>query len=80
MDISQLHTYFQENREEIVEGHIGEYVVIHDLKASGYFASEEKALDFCSNNKYELGKFIIKRCLTEKEDLAQRFYSRVSFA
>ena len=78
MNVSELNAYFQRNRKKIIENNIGKYAVIYKNKVKGYFESDQEAISFCSENSYELGKFLIKHCL-KKEDEIQRFYSRVSF-
>ena len=72
-----LNSYFQKNRSFIIKGHENEHVVIYDAAVQGYFASDKGSLDFCAKKGYELGTFLIKRCVKEEE--VQRFYSRVSF-
>jgi hypothetical protein len=72
-------SYFMENRDKIVSGHIGESVLIYDEAIIGYFPSDVSAYQEAIK-QFAPGSFLIQKCLAEKESYTQTFHSRVTFA
>ena len=80
MKMNNNNIYFVENQSKIIKNHMNEFVIIHNCNVLGYFKSINEAIKYTAKNNLDLGEFILKRCVSEKND-RQRFYSdRVSFA
>ncbi len=71
-------SYFRNHQEELVCGHRGKYVLIHNEKAEGFFDSELQAYSE-AKKKYTPGTFLIRKCLMLEEETTQVFHSRVAF-
>jgi len=70
--------FFEANQDEIVQGHIDEFVIIKDQKVCGYYNSEEDAFNSMIGN--ELGTFMVKRCQKTGTDVVKYFNNSVMFA
>ncbi|MCL2007698.1 MAG: hypothetical protein FWG77_06385 [Treponema sp.] len=70
--------YYKTNQDEIVQGHLDEFVVIKGRKVRGYYKSEEEAFDSMLDE--ELGTFMVKRCQKTGTDILEYFNNAVSFA
>lgn len=77
--LSENFQYFMENQNQIVNGHIGESVLIYDGIVIGYYPSDIAAYKEAVK-QYAPGSFLIQQCLAGKESYTQSFHSRVSFA
>jgi non-ribosomal peptide synthetase component E (peptide arylation enzyme) len=69
--------FYDANQAEIVNGHLGEFVVIKDLKVRGYYKTEEEALDSMLGE--ELGTFMVQRCQEPGTDIAHYYNNEVVF-
>lgn len=63
----ETYKFYDLNRDAINEGHIGEYVVIHNAAVIGYVKEQIDGFDILPEN-VEPGSFIIHQCLPEEED------------
>ena len=70
--------YYIANQEEIVNGHLGEFVIIRNQAVVGYFNEEAKAFESMKDS--ELGTFIIKKCQEPGTDIINYFNNNVAFA
>ena len=71
--------YNKTNLQDLLKTHKGKYIVIKDQKVVGEYGDEKSAY-IDASNKWELGTFLIKKCIPEKEEIVQTFHSRVVFA
>jgi hypothetical protein len=71
-------TFYQAHQDDIVSGHLDEFVVIKDQTVCGYYKSEDAAFDSMIGEK--LGTFMVKRCQEPGTDIAEYFNNAVSFA
>ncbi|MES2315382.1 MAG: hypothetical protein V4486_01450 [Patescibacteria group bacterium] len=69
--------YFKDNQEDLVKQHGGKFLVIKDKKIQGVYNSEIEAY-IDAKAKFELGTFLIQKCLPGEESYTQTFHSRVS--
>jgi hypothetical protein len=70
--------YYTAHQDEIVNGHIDEFVVIKDSRVLGYYVEEAKAFE--AMKAHELGTFIVKKCRLRGTDMVTYYNNRVSFA
>ncbi|MCL2193974.1 MAG: hypothetical protein FWB78_11355 [Treponema sp.] len=70
--------YYTANQAEIVEGRLGEYVVIKDSSVVGYYSDEADA--FGAMKGHELGTFIVKKCQAPGTDVITYYNNQVAFA
>ena len=70
--------FFKAHQEELVRQHEGKFLVIKDQVVQGVYDTELEAYTD-AQNKFELGTFLIQRCLPGEEGFTQTFHSRVSF-
>jgi hypothetical protein len=76
--IQQDFEYYTANQDNIVDGHLGEYVVVMDSQVLGYYAKEIEA--FIAMKKHKLGTFIVKKCQLKGTDIVTYFNNQVRFA
>jgi hypothetical protein len=70
--------YYTGHQDEIVAGHIDEFVVIKNSQVLGYYTREADAFE--SMKAHELGTFIVKKCQLRGTDMVTYYNNRVSFA
>ncbi|MDR0731560.1 MAG: hypothetical protein LBF63_07820 [Treponema sp.] len=71
-------TFYEAHQNEIVKGHLNEFVVIKDQKVRGYYRAEEDAFDSMIGEK--LGTFMVKKCQLPGTDVVNYFNNTVAFA
>jgi hypothetical protein len=71
-------TFYEAHQEEIVQGHLDDFVVIKDRQVLGYYKTEEDAFDSMIGE--ELGTFMVKRCQRPGSDIIEYFNNAVAFA
>ena len=70
--------YYTAHQAEIVEKHLGEYVIIKDARVVGYYKEEMAAF---SSMKEEIpGTFMVKKCKPKGEDIETYYNHAVVFA
>jgi hypothetical protein len=72
--------YYTAHQDEIVNGHIDEFVVIKDSQVLGYYKQEAEAFEAMKTQTQELGTFIVKKCQLRGTDIVTYYNNRVSFA
>lgn len=77
-EIKEAFDYYKANQDEIVAGHIDEYVVIKGQKICGYYENEEDAFDSMVGE--ELETFIVQKCQEPGTDIANYYNNAVAFA
>lgn len=70
--------WYIEHQNELVKKYDGKFLVIKDKSIVGVYDREDVAL-FESEQKYELGTFLIQKCTRGNEAYTQSFNSRVIF-
>lgn len=70
--------YYLSHQKELVEKYNGKFLVIIKEEIVGYYDSFEDALAE-SQKKFELGKFLIQRCVSGEESYTQTFHTRAIF-
>jgi hypothetical protein len=70
--------YYASHQDEIVNDHLGEFVVIKDAAVKGYYSDEATAFEAMKEN--ELGTFIVKKCQPLGTDVITYYNNRVAFA
>jgi hypothetical protein len=70
--------YYTAHQPEIVDGHIGEFVVIKNALVLGYYKDEMAA--FTSMKAEVPGTFMVKKCKPQGEDIETYYGSQVVFA
>jgi hypothetical protein len=76
--IGEDFTFYEAHQNEIVKGHLNEFVVIKDQKVRGYYRAEEDAFDSMIGEK--LGTFMVKKCQLPGTDVVNYFNNTVAFA
>ena len=67
-DLNALYLWFDDNRDHIIAGHIGECVLLKNTEVVGYYPNTEDALLGAVKNHLALGEFLIQDCNTREED------------
>ena len=70
--------YYIDNQDELVKKYNGKFIVIKDCAVIGAYDDELEAITETSK-KYELGTFLVQKCIPGSEGYTQTFHSRVSF-
>jgi hypothetical protein len=70
--------YYTDHQDEIVNGHINEFVVIKDCRILGYYKEEMDAFDAMKDHK--LGTFMVKKCRPKGTDIVTYYNNQVRFA
>jgi hypothetical protein len=65
MPLAQEHSFFKSHHDEIVKGHLGEYVVIKGDKVMGYYKGMFDGCDDMVAKNYAIGTFANYRCTKE---------------
>jgi hypothetical protein len=71
-------TFYEAHQNEIVKGHLDEFVVIKGQKVLGYYKVEDDAFDSMIGEK--LGTFMVKKCQLSGTDVVNYFNNAVAFA
>jgi hypothetical protein len=61
--------FFDLNRDAIIAGHIGEYVLIRDRAVVGYFKDIESAYGPLAHTHAEPGSYRIQWCVAEEDEI-----------
>lgn len=77
--VQENFNFFKKNRDKIIKNHIDEYVVIKNEEVQGYFKSENDAMIAMKNKGFELGSYIIQKCVSAKDGLVVYYTQRVAF-
>jgi hypothetical protein len=79
MDLNVLYQWFNENRENIIQNHNGECVLIKDNTVIGYYPNTEAALSNAESRGYDIGEFLIQDCVSKVEDTMMYYNQAVCF-
>lgn len=77
MTLEEQLAFFRKHQEEFARDHHGQYALIHDQTADGFFDSELDAY-VEGKKKCGVGNFLLRRCVRPEEEAAQVFHSRVA--
>lgn len=78
-DLNKLYQWYQEHRAEIIKGHENEQVLLKDNEVIGYYTTEEAALVDVAKRGFQLGDFLIQKCISEEEDRMVYYNKAVCF-
>lgn len=67
--------YFKENQSELLKKFEGKVLVIKDRQIVGVYQNELEAYNE-AQKKFELGTFLIQKCLPGVDSYTQTYYSR----
>lgn len=70
--------YFLNNQQELVEKHLGKFLIIMGDKVVGVYPNHMKAYEE-GVKKYGLGNFLIQHCLPGELSTSHTFHSQVFF-
>jgi len=73
--LDREYKFYKQHQEELIKKYRGKVLVIRGDEITGVFDNEEEAYRD-AKSKFELGSFLIQRCIPEKEGI-QSFHSRV---
>jgi hypothetical protein len=71
--------YYLDHQDELVQKYNNRVLVIRNNEIVGDYSTMEEAY-LKSQEKYELGTFLIQKCSPGDKDYTLTFHSRVSFA
>jgi len=75
MSLEKELQFFKENQALLLEKYNGKILVIKDKKVVGVYDSEIDAYSE-SKDKFELGTFLIQKCIPGEESFTQTYFSR----
>lgn len=78
-DLNALYSWFNENRQNIIENHTEECVLLKDNTVIEYFPNTAAALSAAEKNGFIMGDFLIQDCITEEEDCMMYYNQAVCF-
>lgn len=70
--------YYLDNQEDFVKKYLNKFLVIKNQEVVGVYDTKEEAYDD-STSKFELGTFLIQKCLPGTLGHTQTFHSQVLF-
>lgn len=71
--------YFVEHQAELVQHHLGKFVVIHDEAVCGAYDSALEA-STQAQKKFGIGTFLVQRVQPGTDSFTQTYYSRAGAA
>lgn len=80
VDLKKLYQWFDDNRDKIIEGHTGEYVLIHNNSVIGYYNTMLDAAISAKSKKLPENSFLIQNCLSKEKAAIRFFTNRVAFS
>jgi hypothetical protein len=78
-NLDDLYRWFDENRDSIIKGHEGAYVLLKDNTVISYFHDENKALEYARYSGFLMGDFLIQECISKEEECMYYYNEAVSF-
>ncbi|MCL1837553.1 MAG: hypothetical protein FWG46_08410 [Treponema sp.] len=78
-NLDNLYRWFDENRNEIIDGHEGEHVLLKDRAIISYFPDDNAALEYARNSKFIMGEFLIQECVSKDEECMYYYNEAVNF-
>ncbi len=79
VNLDDLYKWFDMNRDEIIKGHKGEYVLLKDNGIISYFKDDNKALEYAKKTGFSMGEFLIQECISKDEESMYYYNEAVSF-
>jgi len=68
INLDDLYRWFDDNRDEIINGHKEKFVLLKDNAVVAYFQSEREALDHAQSSGFPMGEFLIQQCIPKDEE------------
>ncbi|MGI5096590.1 hypothetical protein IZU27_02815 [Treponema socranskii] len=66
--LKDLYSWFDDNRDNIIEGHKNQFALLANDKVIDYYPNMEAALTGAQKNNLTVGSFLIQRCITKEDD------------
>jgi len=79
VNLDDLYKWFDQNRNTIIRGHEGEYVLLKDKTAISYFLDDGEALEYARKSGFAVGEFLIQECISKDEESMYYYNEAVSF-
>jgi hypothetical protein len=79
VDLDALYDWFNENRDQIIDGHQGYRVLLKDKRVIGYYPDVVTALEATNSKGFQMGDFLIQKCHSREEDIAYYYNEVVTF-
>ena len=76
--LEKEYKYFETIAPQLAKDHPHKFAVIKDETVLGIYETMQQALEKTAKS-HELGTFIVQQC-EERDNIVQRFHSRVAFA
>jgi hypothetical protein len=76
--LKQEFEYYLEHQNELVQKYNGRFIVIKDCQVIGDYSSELEAIDK-TKAKYEIGTFLVQKCVPGDESFSATYHSRFAF-
>jgi hypothetical protein len=67
-NLVDLYKWFDENRDEIINNHLNECVLLKDNAVIGYYPNTGAALSNAQKNGFVMGEFLIQHCITNEDE------------
>ena len=78
-NLDDLYRWFDDNRDAIIKGHGGEYVLLKNNAVESYFHDENKALEYARLSGFSIGNFLIQECISKENECMYYHNEAVSF-
>ena len=78
-NLDDLYRWFDINRNEIIEGRKGKYVLLKNDAVISYFEDEREALEHARKFGFFMGEFLIQECISKDEESMYYYNEAVSF-
>jgi hypothetical protein len=79
-DLEALYKWFDENRNNIIQKHEAEYVLVRANSVLGYFPNEKLALEHAKKTGLVMGDFLLQECIPKDEECMYYHNEAVRFA
>jgi hypothetical protein len=79
VNLDDLYKWFDDNRDKIMKGHEGQYVLLKENTVISYFQDNNKALEYARESGFVMGEFLIQECISKDEECMYYYNEAVSF-
>jgi len=76
--LEKEYAFYQKNQQKLLKKYKDKVLVIKGEEVVGVYDNEATAYEV-SISRYNLGTFLIQKCIEDKKEAAQTFHSRVIF-
>lgn len=73
-NLISLYNWFDIERDNLIQGHENQWVLVSDNNALGYFDDQSAAVSYAKEKGLKVGEFLAQYCITREQEY-NMFYS-----